>query len=112
MKDNEFQSYVLDLMQVIGPVKGRKMFGGYGLFLDRVMFALIADDVLYLKADSETSKKFDEFGLLPFVYNKKGKDVIMSYYQAPDTALEDSEVMQVWADMAYETAIKAASKKK
>jgi len=36
----------------------------------------------------------------------------MSYYQAPEEALEDVEEMHSWANKAYETALKAASKKR
>ncbi len=38
-------------MAGFGPVTVRPMFGGAGIFRDGLMFALIADEVLYLKAD-------------------------------------------------------------
>ncbi|WP_203301031.1 TfoX/Sxy family protein [Marinobacter sediminum] len=31
------------------------MFGGYGIYYDGLMFALVADDVLYFKADGTIS---------------------------------------------------------
>ncbi len=39
----EFVDYLLDLMRTIGPVSARPMFGGYGIFLDGLMFALVVD---------------------------------------------------------------------
>ena len=85
---------------MIGPVRSKGMFG------------LIADSVLYLKADKETENEFKARGLEAFTYNKKGKEFKMSYYQAPDEALEDGDEMNSWANKAYSTALRAALKKR
>ena len=110
--DNEFVTYAVDLMQSIGPVHAKRMFGGYGIFLDDLMFGLVADDILYLKADMETINEFSENDLKPFTYKKKGKELKISYYQAPEETLENSEVMGVWANKAYSVALRAASNKR
>ncbi len=41
-QEKEFVTYVVDLMQSIGPVRAKAMFGGHGIFLERLMFGLIA----------------------------------------------------------------------
>ena len=110
--DKEFVSYVVDLMQSIGPVYAKSMFGGHGVFLDGLMFGLIADSVLYLKVDAETVDKFKDRNLEAFTYNKKGKQLKMLYYHAPDETLEDGEEMNLWANSAYAVALRAASKKR
>jgi DNA transformation protein len=109
--EKEFVSYVVDLMQSVGPVHAKGMFGGHGIYLEGLMFGLIADSVLYLKADKETENEFKDRGLEAFTYSKKGKEFKMSYYQAPEEALEDGEEMNSWANRAYGVALKAASKK-
>ncbi len=109
--EKEFTTYIVDLMQSIGPVKAKAMFGGYGIFLSGLMFGLIANNVLYLKVDLETENEFKAMGLEPFTYNKKGKEFKMSYYQSPEEALEDSEEMNLWAAKAYSAALRAAAKK-
>ncbi len=48
-KDDEFIAFLLDPLQLMGPVVARRMFGGAGLFLDDLMFGLVSDRVLYLK---------------------------------------------------------------
>ena len=88
--ENEFVSYVVELMQSLGPVCAKGMFGGHGVFLENLMFALVSKNTLYLKADKETINEFKEKNLEVFTYNKKGKKFIMSYYQAPEDALENS----------------------
>lgn len=110
--EKEFASHVVDLMQSVGPVNAKRMFGGYGIFLDGLMFALIADQTLYLKADKESESDFNDRGLEVFTYNKKGKEYAMSYFQAPEETLEDAEQMNIWANTAYGAALRAAAGKR
>ena len=111
-KEKEFVSYVVELMQSIGPVKAKGMFGGHGIFLEGLMFGLVADSDLYLKVDKETEREFKVRGLEAFTYNKKGKEFKMSYYQAPEEVLEDVEEMNSWATKAFSAALRTASKKR
>lgn len=106
-----FADHVLDLMQTVGPVTARAMFGGHGLFLDGLMFALIVDSTLYLKVDDGNRADFTERGLECFTYVRQGKTVGLSYHQAPEEALEDAGVMNRWANSAYGAALRAALKK-
>lgn len=108
-EENEFTAYVVELMQLMGPVLAKAMFGGFGIFLEGLMFGLIADSVLYLKVDKETENEFKAKGLEPFTYIKKGKEIKMSYYQAPEETLDDDEEMNYWASKAYSAALRAAS---
>ena len=48
----EFSAHLDDLFGPLGPIRTRRMFGGAGVFLDDAMFALVVDDVLYMKADA------------------------------------------------------------
>ncbi len=111
-KANEFVSHVLDLLEPLGPVSARLMFGGYGIYLDRVMFALVANDTLYLKVDEESRGEFEAAGLEPFRYTKKGKTYQMSYHAAPEDALEDAELLRDWARKAVDAAMRAAHGKR
>ena len=111
-EEKEFVSYVVDLMHSIGPVSAKRMFGGYGIFLNGFMFALVADNTLYLKSDKASDHEFKAKGLQAFTYNKKGKEYSMSYFQAPEETLEDSEEMNIWANKAYAAALRAAAKKR
>lgn len=106
-----FADYVVELTQGIGPVRGKRMFGGVGLFLEDLMFGLIAGNTLYLKADDENRPDFIARDLQPFTYQKQGKDFSLSYYQAPEEALEELEVMTQWASAAYGAALRAARNK-
>jgi TfoX N-terminal domain len=46
-----YKTFLQDLLSDFGPVNIRNMFGGAGVYADGVMFAIVVDDTLYLKAD-------------------------------------------------------------
>jgi DNA transformation protein len=103
---NEFVEYLKEVFREFGVVSARKMFGGHGIFYDGVMIGLVAKDTLYLKADAKSAPTFLENGLSQFMYPKGEKMVGMSYYLAPEEALEDPSEMQQWAQLAYEAALR------
>ena len=111
-KKNEFVEHLLDLLAGFGPVQARAMFGGYGIYKDECMFALVVDDALFFKADERTRPDFEALGLPPFSYKKKDREISLSYYQAPDEALEDPAAMHQWARKAHAAALRATRKKK
>ncbi len=51
--DDGLTTHVLDLLAPWAEVNARRMFGGIGLFAHGLMFAIIIDDVLFMK-DSKT----------------------------------------------------------
>ena len=104
---SEYVEYLKEVFEQFGPITVRKMFGGYGVYHQGLMFALVADDIFYLKADDENSGYFRKAGLSQFEYNKSGKLVKMSYYQAPDEIMEDRELASIWAKRSYESALRA-----
>ena len=110
-EQKEFAAYVVDLMQSIGPVYSKRMFGGFGVFLDGMMFGLIMINTLYLKVDEENLKEFDELGLKPFTYKKKGQEMKLSYYQAPEEAMESMEIMRAWGNRSFGVALRTAARK-
>ncbi len=96
---------------MFGPVQARRMFGGYGIYHEGLMFALVADDVLYLKADEASIPAFAEQGLRPFEYEKNGKRMKMSYYMAPEEIFDDPDQAREWAVRAFEAALRGKKPK-
>jgi DNA transformation protein len=82
------------------------MFGGAGIYRDGIMFALVSDDEIFLKSDETTSTRFREAGCRPFVYEKGGRPVEMSYWSVPEEAMDDAEMLKAWADLAYQAALR------
>ena len=80
------------------------MFGGYGLYLDGLMFGLIANDVLYFKVDDQNRQSYIDAGSGPFTYEGKSRPVEMSYYRVPDELMDDPGRIAEWAELAHQAA--------
>lgn len=102
----EFTDYLQEVFRHFGPVQSKKMFGGYGVYHDGIMFGLVADECLYLKADPSNLAYFEAKGLGPFEYERQGKTVQLSYYQAPDEVYDDADEARTWARRSFEIALR------
>lgn len=87
------------------------MFGGAGVYADGVMFALIADDTLYLKGDDATKAAFEAEGLQRFGYAGRTKRLDLPYWRAPERLLDDPDEMTEWAQTALSAARRRAAAK-
>jgi DNA transformation protein len=104
---SEFTAYLPEVFREFGSISIRRMFGGQGVYYDGVMIGLVASDTLYLKVDAQTKQQFIDHGMPQFEYPKGEKMVGMSYFMAPEEALEDPEEMIPWATLAYDAALRA-----
>lgn len=109
--EREFASYTVDLLQGMGPVYSKSMFGGFGVFLDGLMFGLIANNELYLKVDEVNLDEFESLGLQPFTYEAKGKPMNLSYFQVPEECIENAGLLAQWGNSGFGAALRAAAKK-
>jgi DNA transformation protein len=104
----EFIRYLRDQFRRWGPVEIRRMFGGHGVFRGGTMFALIHDEMLFLRSDDANRAAFAAAGMGPFRYRRGGKLVALAYHQAPPEAVEDGDVLGQWADLAFAAALRRA----
>ena len=111
IEQREYVAHIVDLLQFIGPVESKSMFSGFGMFLEGLMFGLVAGNELYLKVDTQNLQDYEDLGLQAFSFEKNGRQIKMSYYQAPEEAMEDAELLSDWASNAYDAAMRAAAKK-
>lgn len=106
-----FIDYVMELLGPFGTVAARRMFGGHGVFLDGLMFAIVSEDTLYLKADEMNRVEFEQAGCEIFSYARKGKRATLGFYRAPGDAMESPELMLPWARSAYAAALRTNARK-
>jgi DNA transformation protein len=107
----EFIDYVMELLGPFGTVRARRMFGGHGVYLDGLMFALVSEDMLYLKADELNRVEFEQAGCEIFGYARKGKRATLNFFRAPEDAMDSPELMLPWARTAYAAALRTNAKK-
>ena len=101
----------VELLTPLGPVRVKRMFGGFGFYVDDVFMAIFIGDDLYLKADDATRSRFEAAGCRPFVYEGGGKAVTLSYWTAPVDAMESPGLMLPWARLAFEAGLRARAAK-
>lgn len=109
---NEFIDYLHEVFELFGPIRARKMFSGYGIYHNGLMFGLVAGDTLYLKADAENANHFEKEGLGKFEYRNGERVVKMSYWRAPEGIMEDREEAAMWARRSFEAALRSQRSKK
>ena len=108
---NELAEHCRELLGSLGECSVRRMFGGHGFYIDGLFVALIAYERLFLKADAQTRPQFEAAGCEPFVYDGGGKRVTLGYFSAPEQAMESPALMQPWARLALEAALRARAAK-
>lgn len=106
-----FVAHCVELLQPLGSVRTKRMFGGWGLYVDEVFIAIIAFERLYLKVDESSRPAFEAEGCEPFVYDTDKGSVSLGYWTAPAEALDSPALMQPWARRALQAALSARAKK-
>lgn len=91
-------AWVQEAMAPDGTVSMRAMMGGATLYLDGTIFAIVADDALWFKADAESDAAWDAAGCARFSYQMgEGRMGTMNYRRAPDDVYDDADALRDWA---------------
>ncbi len=118
MEKQEFRDYIIgDVLAGIEGVSHKGLFGGYGFYLDEIIFGAYMDDDqgtagFFLKGDEKFGQEIIAEGGKQFVYigHKTRGPTAMPYYHVPDEILEDREKITGWVYQAWN--ISKQSKKK
>ncbi len=102
--DVGYKEHVMEMLTPLDGVSARAMFGGYGIFHEGTMFALISGSTLYFKVDDATRDSYEEAGGEQFQR--------MPYFQVPVDVLEEESALREWAQAAIVVGHATASKKR
>lgn len=116
---SDFAQYCCELLSSVGPCNAKRMFGGWGISIEGLTLAIIADlgsgEKLWLKASDDNRAHWEAAGCARFTYQstKDGEAVLrgMNYYSAPEEAMDSAHAMAPWARLALEAALKAKAPK-
>lgn len=102
MSADTFSEFVADQLSGLDGLVIKRMFGGSGLYLNKIFFGILFGGKLYFKTNPETLPQYLAENSKPFVYSKKGKKTIRlkKYYEVPVDILEDSRALKAWARQA------------
>jgi DNA transformation protein len=104
MSDKVFLEFVKDELEELGEITSRAMFGGYSIYKDALIFAIIDDNDLYLKGVGNAAKVFEGTGSVQFSYQGKKGIVKMCYWKVPSDIIDDKEKLINWANLAIKSA--------
>ncbi len=102
--DPGYHEHVMELLTPLGGVLSRPMFGGYGIYHDGAMFALISGSSLYFKVDDSNRAAYEDAGSERFER--------MPYFFVPADVLEAQDVLLDWARTSMAVGHATAKKKK
>lgn len=98
----DFHDYIIyDAMANMSGISSKKMFGGYSLYKDGIIFAIITSDgQLYFKINDSNRDMFKKHGSHPFIYKgyKLRKAIEMPYWTLPEEILENKDELAKWID--------------
>lgn len=95
-----------------GKIKSRSMFGGFGVFCDDTMFALVVNEQLHLRASKENEDEFIALGMTPYSYTKRNFPVVTKYYVIPKAWWKQPEQLLAHAQKALYIATNEQKEKK
>ena len=101
---------VISRLSSFGDITSRRMFGGYGIYKEGIIIALMDEDELYFKSTPASESFYQSFDSYPFVYEGQRRPVKMSYWQVPQTVFNDPLLLEKWVETAYRSAIAAKAK--
>lgn len=111
MKMTPFLMYVVyDILPESLKVEAKAMMGGYVLKSEGKTFAIVEEDILWLKGAPEVKDWYVSRGGKQFSYMKiapgggERKVQKMHFYSVPEEVLEDREQMREWIEIALSVA--------
>ncbi len=103
--DVGYHDYIMEVLAPIGDVTGRAMFGGYGIFHQGDMFAIIAGSTLYFKVNDTNRADYEAVGSKQFPHS-------MPYWEVPAEVIEDTAKLHKWARTSIVIGHATAKKKR
>jgi DNA transformation protein len=88
------------------------MFGKTGVFCNGLMFGMVTNDTLYFRVDDHNRVVFKEAeSVPPLSYEKKGCNIDLSFWRAPERLLDEPDELVTWARAALAAARRVAAKR-
>lgn len=111
-RDPDFEEWVREHLAGLGPLEFKRMFGAGAVYSHGLIFALLDDGLIWLKADETTVPALEAAGSRQFTYSgKDGALTGLGYWSLPESAVDDPDEAVRWAREAIDVALRKAAAK-
>jgi len=105
MSNKKTLEYALDMLREEEGISFKKMFGGFGLFKNKLPVALILNSGIYMKVNKFNRDDYVKAGSEPFSYVRRGKEIYLSNWLLPEEAMDSVELFVEWFNKSYAAAL-------
>jgi DNA transformation protein and related proteins len=99
------------LFEPFGVVAVKRMFGGSGIYVEGLCFAIESGGEVFLKVDAQSEASLSAAGSSPFIYNARGKAMTTSFWRLPSAAYDEPDELIRWAALGLDAARRMAAAK-
>ncbi|WPU21508.1 TfoX/Sxy family DNA transformation protein [Cedecea neteri] len=93
-----------EYLSSLGKIGCRPLFGGYSLTVEGVVFAMVAEGELYLRACEKCAQYFIQKSAPPLMYSKRGLPVALNYYRVDEELWENPDKLVQLSSQALRSA--------
>ena len=108
----DYLEYILDVLSLCDNITAKRLFGGYGLYQNGIIFAIIVENELYFKVDESNINLYQNLNSEPLTFHAKRKAITMSYWKVPDEIIENKELLVTHLELAVLASAKTRNTKK
>jgi len=101
-----------ECLSSLGEIRYRSLFGGYSLTVGNVVFAMVSEGELYLRACEQTEVYFVKKAPEPLLYNKRGRTIELNYYRVDEGLWSDQQKLLELSTDALHSAQREKSRQK
>jgi len=99
-------------LSTLGDIGYRPLFGGYSLFVDGVIFAMVSEGELYLRACEQCTEYFTKKSAPTLQYYKRGLPIQLNYYRVDEELWQNMSQLILLSSSALRGARRERSQRK
>jgi len=103
-KSKELIDSIFTRLNYLDDITSRSMFGGYGICQNQLIFGLISEGALYLRANEKLEQIFIDDKMKQLNYLNRGIPILMRYYLVDSVLWNDGDKFKMFVDLALQAA--------
>ncbi len=109
---NDYLEYAKEHLEWFGPIKFKKMFGGFGVYSHNMCIGVVIENELYLKGDDVSIAIYSNYESSQFAYthHKSKQEIKMNWWKVTDEIFDNKSLLNTCYHSALSSAKSAQTK--